>query len=80
MEEKAKFGDGVTPQPSNLVRFGPFGFDPANGLLTREGTELHLPPRTLAVLQRLLERRGEVVSKRELLDAGWKDLAVSEPS
>lgn len=63
-----------------LVLFGPFRFDFSDCTLTRDGVELHVPPRALAVLGHLLERPGRVVSKQALLDAVWHDAAVGETS
>lgn len=63
-----------------LISFGPFSFDPQNRLLSRDGTEIPLPPRVLAVLELLLSRPGEVISRQELLDSAWKDAFVSDTS
>jgi DNA-binding winged helix-turn-helix (wHTH) protein len=64
---------------SEIVRFGPFRYVPRDGLRRAEA-EVPLPPRALAILEALLARPGEVVSKAELLDAGWKDAFVTEAS
>jgi DNA-binding winged helix-turn-helix (wHTH) protein len=64
---------------SETVTFGPFSFSPANGLW-RGSVEVRLPPRALAVLGALLASPGTLVSKADLLDAGWKDAFVSEAS
>jgi serine/threonine-protein kinase len=73
---------GLTIQTggAQALRFGPFRFDRANGVLTKDGVELPLPPRALGVLQRLLERPGAVVSKPALMDAVWPETAVTETS
>ena len=65
---------------ADLVRFGPFSFDRVNGLLSRNGVELSLPPRAVAVLGLLIERAGDLVPKAELLDRVWKDTFVTEVS
>lgn len=62
------------------IGFGDFSFDPVNHLLCRRGVEVPLPPRVLGVLVLLLERRGEVVTKQELIAAVWRDAFVSETS
>ncbi len=77
--------DAPAPAPGardngSSVSFGPFRFDPANGLLYDGGREIPLPPRALGVLALLVERRGHVVSKQELLDTVWRDVAVEEAS
>ena len=65
---------------SRLVSFGPFAFDAQNRLLSRDGTEIPLPPRVLGVLELLLDRPGEVVSRQDLLDSVWKDAFVTDTS
>jgi len=62
------------------VAFGPFVFDRTSGLLSRDGIEVPLPPRVLAVLALLLDRQGELVTKQELIGAVWRDAFVSETS
>lgn len=61
------------------VRFGPFRFEPGNGLW-RDEVEVALPPRALGLLTALVEQPGVVVSKRELMDAVWRDAFVTEAS
>ena len=68
------------PTARSVVYFGPFRFDLSDGLLTRGGDDVRLPPRALAILRHLVERAGRVVSKQSLLDVGWKDAHVSETS
>jgi Tol biopolymer transport system component/DNA-binding winged helix-turn-helix (wHTH) protein len=68
------------PSARRIVRFGAFRMDLADGTLWREGEEIRLPPRALALLQHLVERAGRVVSKQALMDAAWKDAHVSETS
>ncbi len=60
--------------------FGPFVFDPNRRLLKRAGTEVPLPPRVLGVLEILLSRPGDVVSRQELIDSVWKDAFVTDTS
>src|SRR5512134_1406234 len=68
------------PSARSVVYFGPFRLDIADGLLSRSGVEVRLPPRALAILQHLVERAGRVVTKQALMDAAWKDAHVSEAS
>lgn len=63
-----------------LLSFGAFRFDPANGILSRGEEEVPLPPRAVAVLSRLVETPGEVVSKQTLLESVWNGAYVSETS
>ena len=62
------------------IRFGPFAFDPHARLLWRDTAEVALPPRVLGVLEALLERPGEIVTRQELLDRVWKDAFVTDTS
>src|SRR5262245_2613497 len=60
--------------------FGPFTFDVQERLLSRSGQEIGLPPRVLGVLELLLKRAGEVVSRQEIIDTVWKDAFVTDTS
>lgn len=67
---------GVPPS----LRFGSFRFDRERWALERDGVDVALPPRALAVLALLLERPGALVGKRDLLDRVWAETHVSESS
>ena len=69
----------MTRTAAPILAFGPFRFDPGNGLW-RDGQEVALPPRALGVLETLVASAGEVVPKTQLLDAVWKDAFVTEAS
>src|SRR5262249_52022591 len=56
---------------SVLYRFGEFELDAAAYTLTRCGQELSLQPKVFDLMRCLLDRRGQVVTKAELLDAVW---------
>jgi DNA-binding winged helix-turn-helix (wHTH) protein len=62
------------------ISFGPFEFDRRSRLLSREGTEIALPPRVLGVLEVLVDRAGQVVARQDLLDGVWKDAFVTDTS
>jgi DNA-binding winged helix-turn-helix (wHTH) protein/Tol biopolymer transport system component len=62
------------------VTFGPFAFDPRRRLLRNAGREIPLPPRVLGVLELLLARQGDVVSRQEIIDTVWKDAFVTDTS
>jgi len=68
------------PSARSVVYFGSFRLDLSDGLLTRNGEEVRLPPRALTILQHLVERAGRIVSKQTLMDVAWKDAHVSETS
>ncbi len=59
-------------------RFGGFEVATARRALLRGDQELPLIPRYFDLLVLLLERRGEAVSRREILDAVWSDVVVSD--
>jgi DNA-binding winged helix-turn-helix (wHTH) protein/tetratricopeptide (TPR) repeat protein len=59
-------------------RIGEWELDDATGRLSQPGLEVGLQAKPLALLRALLERRGGVVPKHELIEAVWPDVAVSE--
>jgi DNA-binding winged helix-turn-helix (wHTH) protein len=60
--------------------FERFELDPAKGRLTSSGEPVAISARHLDVLLLLVVRAGQIVSKDELLQAGWKDVAVGDNS
>lgn len=69
-----------TPTDNLALRFGPFLFYPEQRLLTEDGRALSLGGRAMDMLLVLLERRGETVSKEELMQAVWPTSVVDEIS
>lgn len=63
-----------------VLEAGDLRLDPATRRAWRGEHELELTPRELAVLEYLLRRRGEVVSKREILDHVWDDDFEGDPN
>ncbi|GAB3975013.1 response regulator transcription factor [Plantactinospora veratri] len=61
---------GAPRRPVVLVA-GDLRLDPARRRVTRDGAEVELTAREYALLEYLLRRAGEVVSKTELLDHVW---------
>ena len=59
--------------PMSRARFGLFEFDPASGVLTREGTPIRLQPQPARVLALLVEHAGELVTRDDLRAAVWGD-------
>ncbi|HSX55997.1 MAG TPA: response regulator transcription factor [Sphingomonas sp.] len=53
------------------TRFGDLRIDRVNRKVARAGVPIPLVPREFAVLLHLAERRGEFVSRRELLEQVW---------
>jgi DNA-binding winged helix-turn-helix (wHTH) protein len=62
------------------VAFGEFVLDTAMRQLFRGGTRVHLEPKALELLELLVSRRPEAVSKIEIQRALWPDTFVSESS
>ena len=65
---------------TNLVRIGDACLNVRNGTLTRDNKEHVLSRRSLALLRCLLENRGRVVSKEEIMRVVWNDTVVTEES
>ena len=61
---------GAGERPATLEA-GDVSLDPATKRVARGDTVIDLTAREHAVLEYLMRRRGEVVSKREILDAVW---------
>ncbi|RII78283.1 hypothetical protein D0894_08605 [Pseudomonas monteilii] len=72
--------EAVTDQsPGRSFVFGQWILQ-EDGLLLRDGTGLHLPPKELHVLQLLLAAAGSLVPKDWLLDQVWPNCDVAEES
>jgi len=61
-----------------LYRFGDVLIDMQNFRMFRAGEAVQLEPKALSLLVFLVENRGRLVEKSELLDAIWKDAFVTE--
>ena len=61
---------GARQRPA-VLQAGDLRLDPAARRAWRGEVELELTPRELALLEFLLRRRGEVVSKREIIEHVW---------
>jgi DNA-binding winged helix-turn-helix (wHTH) protein/tetratricopeptide (TPR) repeat protein/TolB-like protein len=64
--------------PKGLYEFGPFRLDCARHLLLKDSKSLQLPPKAFEILVLLVERRGVLMTKAELLHAVWPDTFVEE--
>lgn len=72
---------GSTPPPrrgNTRYRFGDFTVSAARRQLLRGAQGVPLIPRYFDLLVLLLERRYEAVHRREILDAVWSDVVVSD--
>jgi DNA-binding winged helix-turn-helix (wHTH) protein/TolB-like protein len=64
--------------PDRVYGFGPFRYDPVQRLLFRDGTLVSLVPKAIDTLHVLLENRGRIVDKAELMRLVWPDTTVEE--
>jgi TolB-like protein len=61
-----------------VLEFGPFRLNSGSGALHRDGAPVPLGQRASALLLALVERRDQVVSKDDLLQAAWPGQVMSE--
>ena len=59
------------PERPAVLEAGDLRFDPGERRVSRSEVELRLTAREMALLEFLLRRKGEVVSKTEILDHVW---------
>jgi DNA-binding winged helix-turn-helix (wHTH) protein/Flp pilus assembly protein TadD len=60
----------------DILRFGEFELDPANGTLARNGEPVRLSPQPLKALIFLARHPGQLVTRDQLRDAIWQDGTV----
>jgi DNA-binding response OmpR family regulator len=70
---------GARERPAVLT-VGTLALDPATRRVTRDGAEVSLTAREFALLEYLMRRRDEVVTKTELLDHVWDAAADTDPN
>ena len=70
---------GAHARPTTLV-IGDIEVDPATRTCTRRNRHVQLTAKEFAVVEYLARRRGEVVSKTELLDHAWDFAYDGDPS
>lgn len=70
-------GSGARPVPCQV---GDLRLDPATRTCDRGGVAIHLTPREVDLLEALMTRVGEVVSKQELLDRVWGNDSGVDPN
>ncbi|MGQ0825542.1 MAG: response regulator transcription factor [Actinomycetota bacterium] len=70
---------GAAERPA-VLSAGDLRLDPASKRVWRADTELELTAREVMVLEYLMRRRGEVVSKRDVLDHVWDDDFEGDPN
>jgi DNA-binding winged helix-turn-helix (wHTH) protein/Tol biopolymer transport system component len=65
-------------QPRHLLEFGRFRLDRTERFLFQDGAAVPLSPRLFDTLLVLVENRGHVVQKNDLMQKVWNDAAVEE--
>ena len=68
----------MSPPKSPLLEFGSFLLNPEERLLLRNGEPISLPPKTFDLLLVLVENRGHLLQKEELMKRLWPDSFVEE--
>ena len=69
----------IAERPTLLTARG-VSLDPASRTVTRDGVPIALTSREVSVLEHLMRRRGQVVSKLELLNQCWDPAFDGDPS
>lgn len=64
-------GHGIRGNMRPLIRFGTFQLDPQAGQLLKNGRVVRLKPQPLRLLQLLISRPGELVTRDEIRDLLW---------
>ena len=76
----------MTPDPHSGERlrrqysFGDFTLDLERGVLRRGIEEVTLRPKSFEVLTYLVEHHGRLVTKAEMAESVWRDMAVMDNS
>ena len=68
----------MSRQQRHLYEFGPFSLDMTDRFLLRDGQPVSLPPKALETLIVLVQHRGRLVEKDELMKTLWPDSYVEE--
>ena len=63
---------------TDAIHFAPFRLHLRQARLLKGENPVALRPKTFAVLVYLAQHRGELVTKRDLLDVVWKNIAVTD--
>jgi DNA-binding winged helix-turn-helix (wHTH) protein len=63
---------------NHLYEFGGFSFDAEKKVLLRDGKPAQMTPKTLKLLQVLVENQGQIVEKEKLMAEVWADSFVED--
>ena len=61
-----------------IYEFGPFRLDANDRILLRDDRIVHLTQKVFNILLLLVQRRGHLVTKEELMEQVWPDSVVEE--
>jgi two-component system response regulator RegX3 len=64
--------------PGHIIRFGNVELDRSNGRVTRNGALVKLKPLELKLLLYLIDKKGSLASKDELLEKLWGGVHIGE--
>jgi two-component system alkaline phosphatase synthesis response regulator PhoP len=69
----------VNDHPDRIIRLGELEIDPERYLVTRSGTELHLPRKEFELLSLLISRPGKVFTRDDIYRSVWgNDVIVGD--
>jgi DNA-binding winged helix-turn-helix (wHTH) protein len=74
------YSKGASGGSTVPLLFGDCLFDPDRRVLSRAAQEVHLTPKAFRLLELLIEKRPNPVSKSELMSTLWPDAVVAEGS
>ena len=63
---------------SRRDQFGSFNLDAPERRLVRDGVEIPLPHKVFTTLRLLVENAGRLLTREQLLEKVWPDVAVEE--
>src|SRR5579864_8426937 len=72
--------DPETKKSPTYYRFGEFILEPERASLVKAGREIRLRPKVFDALRYLVENRGRLVPKEELIQALWPEAFVTDDS
>jgi adenylate cyclase len=82
-QEEINLGRGqrpiaIGPARATVYEFGPYRLDPGARTLERDGVGVALPPKAIDVLLELIQRRGALAAKEDLMHAVWQDAVIED--
>jgi DNA-binding winged helix-turn-helix (wHTH) protein len=72
--------DPETKKNPTYYRFGEFILEPDRASLVKAGREIKLRPKVFDALRYLIEHRGRLVPKEELIQTLWPEAFVTDDS